>query len=50
VVFTVVSDPVGSGFVSSLARPGGNVTGLVNLESSLAQEVDRAPGAGSRRR
>ncbi|HZE11143.1 MAG TPA: ABC transporter substrate-binding protein [Burkholderiales bacterium] len=38
VVFTVVSDPVGSGFVSSLARPGGNVTGLVNLESSLAQK------------
>jgi putative ABC transport system substrate-binding protein len=36
IVFTVVSDPVGSGFVSSLARPGGNVTGLVNLESSLA--------------
>src|SRR5258708_21847730 len=28
IVFTVVSDPVGSGFISSLARPGGNVTGL----------------------
>jgi putative ABC transport system substrate-binding protein len=27
-VFITVSDPVGSGFVASLARPGGNVTGL----------------------
>jgi putative ABC transport system substrate-binding protein len=28
IVFTAGSDPVGSGYVSSLARPGGNVTGL----------------------
>jgi putative ABC transport system substrate-binding protein len=34
-VFVVVSDPVGSGFVESLPRPGGNVTGFVNLEASL---------------
>jgi ABC-type uncharacterized transport system substrate-binding protein len=30
-----VSDPVGSGFVASLARPGGNITGFVNVEASL---------------
>jgi ABC-type uncharacterized transport system substrate-binding protein len=37
VVFTVVSDPVGSGFVESFAHPGGNMTGFTNfLEPSLA--------------
>ena len=35
IVFTVVSDPVGDHFVESLARPGGNVTGFTNVESSL---------------
>jgi putative ABC transport system substrate-binding protein len=32
VVFTAVSDPIGPGFVSDLARPGGNVTGFMNVE------------------
>ena len=36
VMANVVSDPVGSGLVKSLARPGGNITGLVNLASELA--------------
>ena len=36
IVFAVVSDPVGDQFVESLARPGGNVTGFTNVESSLA--------------
>jgi putative ABC transport system substrate-binding protein len=35
VVFATVGDPIGSGFVASLARPGGNVTGFVTVEGSL---------------
>jgi putative tryptophan/tyrosine transport system substrate-binding protein len=35
IVFTYVSDPVASGFVSSLARPGGNSTGLLLYEASI---------------
>jgi len=35
IVFTRVVDPVGAGFVESMARPGGNVTGLVMLEYSM---------------
>src|SRR5260221_1267621 len=36
IVFGNLVDPVGQGFVASLARPGGNVTGFVNLEPSVA--------------
>ena len=36
VVFTSVVDPVGAGFVNSLARPGGNATGFVLFEYSLS--------------
>jgi putative ABC transport system substrate-binding protein len=36
IVFATVSDPVGSGFVASLARPGGNVTGFQAMVGSLA--------------
>ena len=36
IVFATASDPVGSGFVTSLPRPGGNVTGFINIEAPLA--------------
>jgi putative ABC transport system substrate-binding protein len=36
IVFLSVSDPVGDGFVDSLARPGGNATGFINIESGMA--------------
>jgi len=36
IVFANVSDPVGAGFVASLPRPGGNLTGLLNLEGAIA--------------
>lgn len=35
VVFAIVSDPLGAGFVDSLAHPGGNITGFINVESSM---------------
>ena len=35
IVFVAVSDPVGAGFVSSLPRPGTNITGFINLERTL---------------
>jgi putative ABC transport system substrate-binding protein len=34
-VFVSVSDPIGSGFVTDLARPAGNVTGFANFEPSM---------------
>jgi putative tryptophan/tyrosine transport system substrate-binding protein len=36
IVFVNVADPVGSGFVQSLARPGGNATGFLNFEYSIS--------------
>jgi ABC-type uncharacterized transport system substrate-binding protein len=35
IVFVIVPDPVGSGFVKSLSRPGGNATGFMQFEYSL---------------
>jgi putative ABC transport system substrate-binding protein len=35
VVFAVVTDPVGAGFVDSLARPGGNITGFSTFEPEI---------------
>ncbi len=61
IVFVLVSDPVGAGFVDSLARPGGNATGFANFEYAIsapsfgvelspiglrdAGEIERAVGA-----
>jgi putative ABC transport system substrate-binding protein len=36
IVFAIVADPVGAGYVESLARPGGNVTGFITYEYALA--------------
>jgi ABC-type uncharacterized transport system substrate-binding protein len=36
IVMTQDNDPIGSGFIASFARPGGNVTGLVNLAAELS--------------
>ena len=35
IVFIAVSDPVGGGYVASLAQPGGNITGFVNFETAM---------------
>jgi putative ABC transport system substrate-binding protein len=49
IVFVDVSDPIGPGFVASLARPGGNLTGVISFEASitgkwLAMLKEIAPG------
>jgi putative ABC transport system substrate-binding protein len=36
IVFVGVADPVAAGFVDSLAQPGGNITGLMNLEYGIS--------------
>ena len=36
IVFAAVSDPVGSGFVIGFPRPGGNITGFMNMEPTMA--------------
>jgi putative tryptophan/tyrosine transport system substrate-binding protein len=36
IVFTNIADPVGAGFVDSLARPGGNVTGFIQFEYGMS--------------
>ena len=38
IVFTIVSDPVGSGFVASLTRPGGNITGFSNMQAAMGSK------------
>jgi len=38
IIFALVADPVGSGFVASFARPGGNATGFISMESSMSSK------------
>jgi putative ABC transport system substrate-binding protein len=38
IVFALVSDPVGSGFVASFPRPGGNVTGFTTMPPTMAEK------------
>ena len=38
IVFTAVSDPVGQGFVASLAHPGGNITGFSNYDPNIGSK------------
>jgi hypothetical protein len=54
VLFVQVTDPVGQGIVTSLARPGGNVTGFTNFEPALAGKSlellkEIAPHSGPRK-
>src|SRR6266478_737256 len=52
IVFVAVSDPIGSGFVASMARPGGNITGFTVLHASIREiyrDVER-DGAAARPR
>jgi putative ABC transport system substrate-binding protein len=39
IVFPTTGDPVGSGFVASLARPGGNITGMSNLNLDFSAKL-----------
>src|SRR5215831_8607004 len=43
IVFVVVADPVGAGFVSGLARPGGHVTGVSNQHGDLPGKILQLP-------
>jgi putative ABC transport system substrate-binding protein len=35
-VFVLIADPIGSGFVKSLSHPGGNITGFMNVDAPMA--------------
>jgi hypothetical protein len=42
IVFVQVAEPVGAGFVETLARPGGNITGFTNFESEMGNKWPHA--------
>src|SRR5215475_708179 len=39
IIFVLVSDPVGEGFVAGLPRPGGNITGFIHSEGEIAGKL-----------
>ena len=39
ILFVAVSDPIGTGFVESIAHPGRNITGFVNFEPTIGEQV-----------
>jgi len=39
IVFVNVADPIGAGFVASLPRPGGNITGFINIEAAMGGKL-----------
>jgi hypothetical protein len=48
IVFVLVSDPVGQGFISSLGNPGGNITGFTFVEDSMfGKSLELLNGAGA---
>jgi putative ABC transport system substrate-binding protein len=52
IVFVLIADPVGQGFVTNLARPEGNITGFTNFEFSMGGKwlqllKECAPGVGA---
>ena len=49
IVFAVAGDPVGTGLVASLARPGGNVTGLTDIAPENRRKASRVAPRGSAR-
>jgi putative ABC transport system substrate-binding protein len=50
IVFVTTIDPVGSGLVASLARPGGNATGFASIDFSLSAKLLELPQGGRTRR
>ena len=44
IVMAPVGDPVGTGLIASLARPGGNVTGLSSVSAELGSKLQHAAG------
>ena len=48
VVFATVVDPVGAGFIDSLARPGGNTTGFILFEYGIGAKWLELPGKAGR--